>query len=130
MLRVFQQQSSLGLLRILSSRVLPIVRRLNFQDGIVAVRVTLFPTSQLHTIHDIPDACRSLPGFQPTLVGGDGMFVPNCLYHDRRRRLDAVVEFALVDFVGYWPAQGTIVVVHEGTDPTNLYVGFRLNKSS
>jgi hypothetical protein len=24
-------------------------------------------------------------------------------------------------FVGYWPDQDTVVVAHEGTDPTQLY---------
>ncbi|KAJ3570272.1 hypothetical protein NP233_g4513 [Leucocoprinus birnbaumii] len=46
-------------------------------------------------------ACDALPGFQPTLVGGDG---------------NAVQFF----FVGYWPDQNTVVVAHEGTDPTQL----------
>ncbi|KAH9854697.1 alpha/beta-hydrolase [Lenzites betulinus] len=43
-------------------------------------------------------ACDALPGFQPTLTGGDG---------------DAVQRF----FVGYWPDQNSVVVSHEGTDP-------------
>jgi len=47
------------------------------------------------------EACNALPGFQPTLVGGDG---------------NAVQIF----FVGYWPTQNTVVVAHEGTDPTKF----------
>ncbi|KAF9451947.1 alpha/beta-hydrolase [Macrolepiota fuliginosa MF-IS2] len=47
------------------------------------------------------EACSALSGFQPTLVGGDG---------------NAVQIF----FVGYWPTQNTVVVAHEGTDPTQL----------
>ncbi|KAI0822301.1 alpha/beta-hydrolase [Trametes gibbosa] len=43
-------------------------------------------------------ACDALPGFQPTLTGGDG---------------NAVQRF----FVGYWPDQNSVVVSHEGTDP-------------
>ena len=29
---------------------------------------------------------------------------------------------APIVFVGYWPAQNAVVVAHEGTDPTELYV--------
>ncbi|KAF8161184.1 alpha/beta-hydrolase [Crassisporium funariophilum] len=47
------------------------------------------------------EACDALPGFQPTVVGGDGNDVQ-------------------IFFVGFWPAQNSIVVVHEGTDPTQL----------
>ncbi|OBZ71698.1 Lipase [Grifola frondosa] len=46
-------------------------------------------------------ACDALPGFQPTLTGGDG---------------NAVQLF----FVGYWPADNAVVVAHQGTDPTAL----------
>ncbi|KAI0311772.1 lipase class 3 family protein [Amylostereum chailletii] len=49
------------------------------------------------------EACSALPGFQPTLTGGDG---------------NSVQYF----FVGYWPEQNTVVVAHQGTDPTELYV--------
>ncbi|KAI0311771.1 alpha/beta-hydrolase [Amylostereum chailletii] len=47
------------------------------------------------------EACDALPGFQPTLTGGDGSSVQ-------------------LFFVGYWPDQDTVVVSHEGTDPTKL----------
>ncbi|KAI0061473.1 alpha/beta-hydrolase [Artomyces pyxidatus] len=47
------------------------------------------------------DACNALPGFQPTLTGGDG---------------NAVQFF----FVGFFPTTGSVVVAHEGTDPTEL----------
>ncbi|KAI0335878.1 alpha/beta-hydrolase [Cubamyces sp. BRFM 1775] len=43
-------------------------------------------------------ACDALPGFQPTLTGGDGNEVQ-------------------LFFVGYWPQQKSVVVAHEGTDP-------------
>ncbi|KAF8633293.1 hypothetical protein AX17_004468 [Amanita inopinata Kibby_2008] len=46
-------------------------------------------------------ACDALSGFQPTLVGGDG---------------NNVQTF----FVGYWPNTNSIVVGHEGTDPTKF----------
>ncbi|KAH9060447.1 alpha/beta-hydrolase [Lactarius vividus] len=46
-------------------------------------------------------ACQALPGFEPTLVGGDG---------------DGTQFF----FVGFWPAQSAVVVAHQGTDPLEL----------
>ncbi|CDO71479.1 hypothetical protein BN946_scf184909.g73 [Trametes cinnabarina] len=46
-------------------------------------------------------ACDALPGFQPTLTGGDG---------------NAIQQF----FVGYWPQQNAVVVSHEGTDPVQF----------
>ncbi|KAI0269943.1 alpha/beta-hydrolase [Gloeopeniophorella convolvens] len=47
------------------------------------------------------DACDALPGFQPTLTGGDG---------------DGTQYF----FVGFWPPQSAVVVAHQGTDPLQL----------
>ncbi|KAI0040867.1 alpha/beta-hydrolase [Auriscalpium vulgare] len=47
------------------------------------------------------EACQAISGFQPTLTGGDG--------ND--------VQFW---FVGYWPTQNSVVVAHQGTDPTQL----------
>ncbi|PCH40107.1 hypothetical protein WOLCODRAFT_23846 [Wolfiporia cocos MD-104 SS10] len=46
-------------------------------------------------------ACDAIPGFEPTLTGGDG---------------DAVQLY----FVGYWPDENAVVVAHQGTDPTEL----------
>ncbi|KAF8345923.1 Alpha/Beta hydrolase protein [Amanita rubescens] len=46
-------------------------------------------------------ACSALPGFQPSLAGGDGNFVQ-------------------IYFVGYWPERNSVVVAHEGTDPLQL----------
>ncbi|TFY75768.1 hypothetical protein EWM64_g8245 [Hericium alpestre] len=46
-------------------------------------------------------ACDALPGFQPTLTGGDG---------------NAEQFF----FVGFWPDQKTVVVAHQGTNPDEL----------
>ena len=34
---------------------------------------------------------------------------------------DLLLNFMFKVFVGYWPAQDTVVVAHEGTDPTQLY---------
>ncbi|KAI0322407.1 alpha beta-hydrolase [Amylostereum chailletii] len=47
------------------------------------------------------EACNAVPGFLPTLTGGDG----NALQYY---------------YVGYWPSQNTVVVAHQGTDPTQL----------
>ncbi|OJT09887.1 Lipase [Trametes pubescens] len=47
------------------------------------------------------EACDALPGFQPTLTGGDG---------------NAIQQF----FVGYWPQDNSVIVAHEGTDPIKL----------
>ncbi|KAH9953333.1 alpha/beta-hydrolase [Russula dissimulans] len=46
-------------------------------------------------------ACNALPGFLPTLTGGDG---------------DGTQFF----YVGFWPAQSAVVVAHQGTDPFRL----------
>ncbi|TFK44798.1 alpha/beta-hydrolase [Crucibulum laeve] len=63
-------------------------------------RAAYCPTSKLQN-WSCGEACTALPGFQPTLVGGDGNGIQ-------------------IFFVGYWPAQNTVVVSHEGTDPTQL----------
>ncbi|KAF9012416.1 Alpha/Beta hydrolase protein [Cyathus striatus] len=63
-------------------------------------RAAYCPTSGLKD-WSCGQACNALAGFQPTLVGGDGNGVQ-------------------IFFVGYWPTQNTIVVAHEGTDPTQL----------
>ncbi|KAI0301186.1 alpha/beta-hydrolase [Multifurca ochricompacta] len=47
------------------------------------------------------DACHALPGFVPTLTGGDG---------------DGTQFF----YVGFWPAQSMVVVAHQGTNPSDL----------
>ncbi|KAF8181315.1 Alpha/Beta hydrolase protein [Pholiota molesta] len=47
------------------------------------------------------EACAANSDFQPTLVGGDG---------------NAIQIF----FVGFSPSQNSIIVAHEGTDPTQL----------
>jgi len=63
-------------------------------------RAAYCPTSALEN-WTCGEACAALPGFQPTLVGGDGNVVQ-------------------IFFVGFWPTQNTVVVAHEGTDPTQL----------
>ncbi|KAG8733995.1 hypothetical protein FRC11_013833 [Ceratobasidium sp. 423] len=45
--------------------------------------------------------CENLPGFVPYATGGDGDSVPKW-------------------YVGWWPAQSTVVVGHQGTNPTQL----------
>jgi hypothetical protein len=47
------------------------------------------------------EACAANYGFQPTLVGGDGNDIQ-------------------IFFVGFWPDQNSIVVAHQGSDPTQL----------
>ncbi|ETW81949.1 Lipase, class 3 [Heterobasidion irregulare TC 32-1] len=47
------------------------------------------------------EACDALPGFEPTLTGGDA---------------NSIQFF----FVGFWPDQNTVVVAHQGTDPTKI----------
>ncbi|PFH52214.1 hypothetical protein AMATHDRAFT_140728 [Amanita thiersii Skay4041] len=63
-------------------------------------RAAYCPPSKL-TNWTCGEACSALPGFEPTLVGGDG---------------NAVQIF----FVGFYPAKNTIVVAHQGTDPNQL----------
>ncbi|KAJ7722133.1 Alpha/Beta hydrolase protein [Mycena maculata] len=58
------------------------------------------PTDLLET-WECDEACDAIPGFQPTLVGGND---------------DSIQDF----FVGYWPSEDSIVVAHEGTDPTEF----------
>ncbi|KAH9950599.1 Alpha/Beta hydrolase protein [Amylocystis lapponica] len=63
-------------------------------------RAAYCPTDKI-TGWSCGDACNALPGFQPTLTGGDGNDVQ-------------------LFFVGYWPDNNTVVVAHEGTDPTQF----------
>lgn len=46
-------------------------------------------------------ACKNVPGFVPYATGGDGDAVP-------------------LWYIGWWPSGSSVVVVHEGTDPTQL----------
>ncbi|KAG1745926.1 Alpha/Beta hydrolase protein [Suillus paluster] len=46
-------------------------------------------------------ACEAVPGFEVSLTGGDGNSIQ---YY----------------YVGYWPAENSVVVAHQGTDPTQL----------
>jgi len=46
-------------------------------------------------------ACDALPGFIPTLTGGDG---------------DSTQFF----YVGYWPAESAVVIAHQGTNPSEI----------
>ncbi|KAG1770893.1 Alpha/Beta hydrolase protein [Suillus placidus] len=46
-------------------------------------------------------ACEAVPGFEVSLTGGD----------------DNSIQYY---YVGYWPTENTVVVAHEGTDPTQL----------
>lgn len=56
-----------------------------------------------------------------TLVGGDGNAIQICkIFRIKNRVTDSVWHFA--DFVGFSPSQNSIIVAHEGTDPTQLWV--------
>ncbi|KAF8595786.1 alpha/beta-hydrolase [Ceratobasidium sp. AG-I] len=46
-------------------------------------------------------ACKRIPGFVPYATGGDGNAVP-------------------LWYVGWWPSASSVVVAHEGTDPTQF----------
>ncbi|KAG2037861.1 Alpha/Beta hydrolase protein [Suillus americanus] len=46
-------------------------------------------------------ACHAVPDFKVSLTGGN----------------DGSIQYY---YVGYWPTQNTVVVAHEGTDPTNF----------
>ncbi|KAG8214552.1 Alpha/Beta hydrolase protein [Butyriboletus roseoflavus] len=46
-------------------------------------------------------ACQAVPDFQVSLTGGDG---------------NAIQYY----YVGYWPSSNSVVVAHQGTDPTQL----------
>ncbi|KAF9481531.1 alpha/beta-hydrolase [Pholiota conissans] len=63
-------------------------------------RAAYCPTSILKT-WKCGEACIANSDFQPTLVGGDGSDIQ-------------------IFFVGFSPSQNSIIVAHEGTDPTQL----------
>lgn len=71
-----------------------------FVPFIEFARAAYCPPTKIEGWH-CGDACQALPGFEPTLVGGDG---------------DGTQFF----FVGFWPAQSAVVVAHQGTDPLEL----------
>ncbi|KAH7928461.1 alpha/beta-hydrolase [Leucogyrophana mollusca] len=47
------------------------------------------------------EACEAVPGVEISLTGGDG---------------DAIQYY----YVGYWPTENSVVVAHQGTDPTQF----------
>jgi len=63
-------------------------------------RAAYCPTSKIQG-WGCGQACVATTGFNPSLVGGDG---------------DAIQNF----YVGFWPQGNTVIVAHEGTDPTQL----------
>lgn len=81
--------------------------------------------------NEVLDACVALPGFIPTLTGGDGddtqfcehrfasisLFLASLIEHERQ---------TILDFVGYWPNESAVVVAHQGTDPNEMYVPLAL----
>lgn len=64
------------------------------------------------------EACAALSGFQPTLVGGDGNAVQICTC--LLTQTPCILTPLKKVFVGYWPDKNSVVVAHEGTDPTKL----------
>ena len=64
------------------------------------------------------EACEAVSGFEVTLTGGDGNDVQLCMSGNPGRY---VLLTGDADYVGYWPSQNSVVVAHEGTDPTQLY---------
>ena len=74
-------------------------------------------------IYLIAEACSAIPGFQPALTGGDGDSVPFCEYPDIcTLSVDLILTPDFLVFVGYWPQQNSVIISHEGTDPTQLCV--------
>jgi hypothetical protein len=65
------------------------------------------------------EACAAIPGFQPTVVGGDGNDVQICEWQTSSVFLLLTSHEYLV-FVGLWSDQNSIVVAHQGSDPTQL----------
>jgi len=79
-LRQSRLPSSLDLPRIPSLRVPHTVLHSNWQGGTVVVRD---PSAHMNVLSTLPvtEACRALPGFQPTLTGGNGNSVQVCPSH-------------------------------------------------
>ncbi|KAH7911717.1 Alpha/Beta hydrolase protein [Hygrophoropsis aurantiaca] len=50
---------------------------------------------------DCGEACEAVPGVEISLTGGDG---------------DSIQYY----YVGYWPSENSVVVAHQGTDPTQF----------
>ncbi|KJA29030.1 hypothetical protein HYPSUDRAFT_33536 [Hypholoma sublateritium FD-334 SS-4] len=63
-------------------------------------RAAYCPTAELQS-WNCGEACAANSDFEPTLVGGDGNDIQ-------------------IYFVGFSPSQQSIIVAHEGTDPTQL----------
>ncbi|KAF9221636.1 alpha/beta-hydrolase [Gyrodon lividus] len=55
------------------------------------------------------EACQVVPEFQVSLIGGDGNDIQYCKTFSFSRH-----------YVGYWPSENSVVVAHQGTDPTQL----------
>lgn len=65
-------------------------------------------------------ACKNVPGFVPYATGGDGDAVPLCkLKYLFPSKLIPTSSY-LIGYIGWWPSGSSVVVVHEGTDPTQL----------
>jgi hypothetical protein len=78
------------------------------------------------------EACNALPGFLPTLIGGQQDDIQFCKHRSASISLSPASCFSaliqmLLDFVGYWPAQTSVVVAYQGTNPKEMYVALILN---
>jgi hypothetical protein len=73
------------------------------------------------------DACRAVSDFMPTLTGGDGDDTQYCKQSSQSRKarihlLEPHDTATILVYVGYWPTQSSVVVAHQGTNPSELYV--------
>ena len=64
--------------------------------------------------------CQANPGFIPTASGGDGSDVQFC---GSKLELNCYIfdsEILPTGYVGYDPTLSTVIVAHQGTDPSKL----------
>lgn len=64
--------------------------------------------------------CDAVPGFEPTLTGGDADAVELCKSWDICTHGGYLTNAGYKGYVGYWPEANAVVVAHEGTDPFEL----------
>ncbi|KAF7798692.1 hypothetical protein EIP86_009916 [Pleurotus ostreatoroseus] len=67
--------------------------------------------------------CEANPTFKPVASGGDGSSVQFCGYRaGSRSRIDLIpyLTFRHIGYVGYDPALDTVIVSHQGTDPSEI----------
>jgi len=99
----------------------------------VAVSLFLYVFVPRWLIEKGKAACNALPGFLPTLIGGQPDDFQFCKHRFAFLSLSPASYFLdlikmLLDFVGYWPAQSSVVVAYQGTNPKELYVALIRNR--